>query len=211
MIKHGIAARGKMTPEYHIWLAMRSRCRNPKDKAWKNYGGRGLCVCDRWDDFAAFISDVGLRPSASHSLDRIDNERGYEVGNVRWATKREQVRNMRRNRIYTHGGKTMCMKDWAEFTGIHVSCLRARLNRGLDIAAAISTDGGVKRGEDNGFAKLTSQSVREIVVLHKSGRAVRWLSQTYRVHTTTIQRVLSGRLWLHATKDLIAETKAEAE
>lgn len=90
-------------PEYHSWAHMIQRCTNPKNKAWKNYGGRGITVCDAWRKaFAAFFAYVGCKPSPEHSIERIDNDRGYEPGNVKWATRSEQSLN---RRAYKHEKK----------------------------------------------------------------------------------------------------------
>ena len=91
--KHGHAR--DRTTEYHIWAGMIKRCRNPKCKAFENYGGRGITVCDRWNDYVAFLADMGPRPSPSHTLDRIKNDEGYGPDNCRWATWIEQARNRR--------------------------------------------------------------------------------------------------------------------
>lgn len=93
-IKHG----AWLTTEYRTWNHIRQRCSNPNNTAWANYGGRGIRVCERWNSFEAFLSDVGLKPSPTHSLERIDNERGYEPDNCRWATMSEQARNRRSTR-----------------------------------------------------------------------------------------------------------------
>jgi hypothetical protein len=83
--------------EYCIWYGMIRRCCNPRDPAFPSYGGRGIGVSARWrDDFMAFFADIGPRPSLGHSLDRLDNLRGYEPGNCRWATRSQQQRNKAR-------------------------------------------------------------------------------------------------------------------
>lgn len=87
---------------------MRNRCFNPKNKVFKHYGGRGISVCDRWrDSYAAFLQDMGRKPSPKHSIDRIDNDGNYEPGNCRWATAKEQNNNQRpRKRVEPFPGKS---------------------------------------------------------------------------------------------------------
>lgn len=94
---HGASSNKEETTEYVIWKGMKQRCSNPKHVAYRMYGGRGITVCERWRvSFTAFYADMGPRPSKGHSIDRIDNERGYEPGNVRWATSDVQGANRRR-------------------------------------------------------------------------------------------------------------------
>lgn len=124
--KHGCAAK---TPEYNSWLAMKSRCMNPNNVDYKRYGGRGISVCDRWgNSFENFISDMGQKPSKSHSLDRFPNKDGnYEPSNCRWATPKEQARNVCDNVNITFNGETLCVSAWAEKIGVPRWLLRQKL------------------------------------------------------------------------------------
>jgi len=136
---HRHTANGKPSPEYAAWMMIIQRCRNPKCHAYRNYGGRGIRVCDRWLKFVNFIEDVGLRPSDSHSIDRIDNDGNYEPNNVRWATMKEQCRNRRTNHNITHNGRTMCMRDWAVEKGMSHELLWWRIRHWKDVAKALET------------------------------------------------------------------------
>lgn len=95
MTTHGETLGRIRSTEYRTWKAMRQRCGDPFHQDFRLYGGRGIKVCDRWQSFSNFLADMGRKPSASHSIDRIDNDRGYEPGNCRWATAKEQRANQR--------------------------------------------------------------------------------------------------------------------
>lgn len=110
---------------------MKMRCYNPNNGKFKNYGARGITICDRWrNSFEGFISDMGFRPSSKHSLDRIDNNGNYEPGNCRWSTNSNQCRNKRNNRVLTLGEKSQCALSWAEEIGMNYGTLIRRKQLG---------------------------------------------------------------------------------
>lgn len=130
--RHGHAKRfdGRQSPEYMVWSNMRRRCYDPKNAAFKNYGGRGITVCPEWkEDFAVFIADMGERPKDT-TLDRIDNNGNYEPGNCRWATHLQQARNSRKNRRIVAFGHVKTLSEWAEITGMKRESIAERLNAG---------------------------------------------------------------------------------
>lgn len=141
MLKLPVERDGRQShPLFQLWRSMIRRCHDKKFTGYKNYGGRGISVCQRWrDSFWSFVSDVGVRPSKDHSLDRINNELGYEPQNVQWATRSEQNRNTRFNRLITANGKTQTMQDWVEETGIPKSTIKNRLQRGWTDEQIINT------------------------------------------------------------------------
>jgi len=87
--------RVRQHPSYTAWSGMWSRCSDPDQPNYKNYGGRGVTICERWKHFKNFAEDMGIRPSKQHSLDRIDNSKGYSIENCRWATRIQQNTNKR--------------------------------------------------------------------------------------------------------------------
>ena len=135
MTKHG----RHDTPEYQAWANAKSRCHNSHAQAFRNYGGRGIVMCDRWrDDFAAFYADMGERPGHRYTLERIDNDGPYSPDNCRWATYSEQLRNTRQNRVLEFNGKRQPLMDWAIETGIAYNTLQSRLRTGHSIEQTLT-------------------------------------------------------------------------
>lgn len=116
------------TPEYRAWHGMKARCLNPKTRAFKNYGGRGITVCARWMSFSNFYADMGPRPPGM-TLERQENNGPYSPTNCRWATLHDQLRNRRNTRLIACHGKMYVLPDLAAAYGIPLSALRTRLER----------------------------------------------------------------------------------
>ena len=117
------------TGTYCTWASMVKRCVNSNCKEFKNYGGRGIKVCESWRKFENFYEDMGKKPEGM-SLDRVDNDGDYDKTNCRWATKIEQANNTRRNRMIVFNGETRTMAEWSRITGIKGSVIFRRLKRG---------------------------------------------------------------------------------
>lgn len=126
MTVHGHALGKVPSPTYRSWASMRNRCLNANTPDFPRYGGRGITICDHWSDFAAFLKDMGERPSLRHSIDRRNNDGNYEPDNCRWATYAEQRRNQPRNRMVerSDGLRFRTMAEAAEQTGGNRRCIR---------------------------------------------------------------------------------------
>lgn len=134
LTKHGHCRSSGRTKEYATWAKMIGRCHCSTDKAYARYGMRGITVCDEWKvNFLAFLEHIGPCPASSMSIDRIDNNRGYEPGNVRWATKLQQSTNKSVNRHIEHAGIRMTIAEWADYIRMPRKTLYHRINRGLSV------------------------------------------------------------------------------
>lgn len=125
--KHNYARRKNKSKTYIIWTSMIQRCVNQNSRDYNCYGGRGIKVCQRWMNFENFLEDVGEPPTENHSLDRINNNKGYCKENCRWATQKEQARNKNNNNLQTYNGKTQCLSAWAEEYEINYQLLWKRV------------------------------------------------------------------------------------
>ncbi len=129
---------GAGTPEYDAWTSMRKRCLNPERSEYRNYGERGIKICEEWlNSFEAFLDDMGPRPTKTHTLERIDNEKGYEPDNCCWETRKQQCRNKRTNVIVRYRGKDWVLCELAEHLGIGRSTLSYRIRQGWPIEQAV--------------------------------------------------------------------------
>jgi hypothetical protein len=119
---------------------MKERCCNPSNKHYKDYGARGIAICDRWQtSFEAFLEDMGPKPTGKYTIERVDNSKGYSPENCIWATDKTQARNTRNNRCFTLNGETQCLSAWAEDYGIEYPILWSRIKRGWPIEKALTT------------------------------------------------------------------------
>jgi hypothetical protein len=138
-LRHGDARAGLEAPEWRTWHSIKRRCDPNAAAIFPDYAGRGIKVCEAWRaSYERFLSDVGRRPSAEHSLDRYPNNDGdYEPGNVRWATRKEQARNRRSSLFIECNGQRRTLAEWSEITGLQNTTIRGRLRAGWPVEKAI--------------------------------------------------------------------------
>lgn len=134
--KHGHSAGGSRSKTYMVWDSMRQRCNNPRHAAFKNYGARGITVCERWESFENFLADMGEKPDGL-SIDRKDNSLGYFKDNCRWATDVEQNRNTRSVRLVEYGGEARSIAEWSALNGWPHHVIASRLRSGWSEERAV--------------------------------------------------------------------------
>lgn len=158
---------------------MIKRCYQKTDISFKNYGARGIGVCDKWySSYDAFVSDMGRRPSRKHSIERKDNDGNYDRFNCVWATKKEQARNTRANVLLTINGVTKCLPEWADILGMSPATLHTRVRKGWSDART-----------------LTEKPSSYIKILTFKGRTQTlqsWSKELGIGHTTLRQRIRLG-------------------
>lgn len=132
---------GKCIPEYKTWMKLRSRCYSEKDPKYKDYGARGIKVCDRWlNSYENFLEDMGRRPDDKKSIDRINNNGDYEPDNCRWADDYQQQRNTRRNHILEYRGESKPLMEWVNELNLnYYAVLKRILYRGWSVDEAFET------------------------------------------------------------------------
>ena len=181
MKNHALAARNFRhghhgTRTYKSWDKMMRRCLNTRNIGYKNYGGRGVTVCERWKTFSNFMKDMGPRPSIHYSIDRFPDANGnYEPGNCRWATSKQQANNRRSNRLITINGVTKTLAKWASRSPVSYAAIHMRLRSGWPIEKALHSP---KRFQFNSYGALKPGG-KSIRVAHDAMADVRACARIY--------------------------------
>lgn len=184
--KHGLTN----SPEYSVWLNMRRRCSDPKNKRYARYGGRGIKVCDSWaSDFGAFYADMGPRPSPKHTIEREDNNRGYEPDNCVWATQDKQANNTVTNVFIERDGVRKTASQWARELGVNPDTVAVRIRKGQSLETLFDRTKIV-----HSSAKLRPDDVRKI---RQDKRNNLQIAREYGVSGQTIGDIKLGKSWRH--------------
>ncbi len=197
-------ARLSANPAYNSFQKMKSRCWNPADPGYKNYGGRGITICPRWYEFDNFFADMGPKPRGLF-LDRIDNNGNYEPGNCRWATRKQQNRNRRNNFILTIRGVTGCLSALCEHFKVSYPNTYYRIKSyGWSPEEAMF---GVRYQRRTGHpgCRLDAEKVRAIRQAHADGLSTAGIARSLGVAFNTVASVVKGWSWKH-----ISETRKPA-
>ena len=126
LVQHDLSA----SCEYRIWRTMLARCYNARCKAYAGYGRRGIKVCERWQEFPNFYTDMGPRPTGQHTIERVNNDGDYEPTNCKWATQVEQANNRRSSRFVTQNGERKTIAEWTRVLGVGRTALQTHIARG---------------------------------------------------------------------------------
>ncbi len=199
--KHGHTAGDSTTREYNAWVAMRSRCENPKNERYHRYGGRGIRVCDPWrKSFETFLSDMGSCPPGM-SIDRKDNDGDYEPENCRWATELEQANSRSNNRRIEYMGQVRTLAEWSRELKMEYGRLQSRLDRGWSVEMAF--DKRIKRRQKP--KKKPSAKRRAKCV--ECGRGFLAVSNRNRFCSAYCRKTRTKSDWYEANRDAINERR----
>jgi hypothetical protein len=149
----------KLHELYSMWKEMRTRCSNPKRRDFKYYGGRGIKICERWNNFELFVLDMGPRPTKEHEIDRINGDGNYEPGNCKWATHFEQLQHTSQNTFLTINGITKTISEWGRCSSSR-GRIRDRIERGWNVEDAI-----LRPKQHNGNGKLAWETRRKHIAM----------------------------------------------
>lgn len=195
MINHGEAGKNK-TKEYRSWAGVITRCTNIKHKRYAEWGGRGITVCDRWRKYENFLADMGRAPSALHSIDRMENDKGYYKDNCRWATPMEQSNNTRRTVIITYKGVEKPLRAWCDELGLKYRQVGARLFNGWTPERAFETP-----MTKSGDIQLGAKFVRdEVLIIREALRMqfpVKAIAGYFKTPQINISRIKTGITYKH--------------
>ncbi len=184
---------GKLSkhPLYNTWCHMRTRCLTPTCKDFKNYGGRGIRICSRWDFFPNFVEDMGIRPNGL-TLHRSDNDGDYEPSNCIWATRFTQNQYTRKNHRLNYGGQKNTVSEWARKLNIDCSTLVQRLERGWSVEKTVTTPA-------LNFGSWTRKiDAKMIKLIRKDKRSGREWANALNVSPATIYNVRNGLYYVDA-------------
>lgn len=198
--KHGLSGH----PLYRRCSSAIARCENPEHRAYANYGGRGIRVHAAWLDVAVFVraveDEIGI-PSQQVDIDRIDNDRGYEPGNIRWSSRKENCRNQRRTRLITARGEQLPIGEWAERLGASAAVIAERLKAGWTVDRAVTVPVGGERdvacGSARYNARFTESQVLDLRSAHAGGESQRAIARRLGVNVQTINFIVRRRTWKH--------------
>ena len=192
------------TPEHITWGSMIERCSNRRCRGYRNYGARGISVCERWKRFEHFYADMGPRPSPSHSIDRIDPAGNYEPGNCRWATNDAQQTNKRTNVRIQFNGRELCVAEWSRVTGIPSSRIFYRISKKWPPGEILTVPAchGPRpekraRGEASPLAKLSERRAREILSLKDKGLTEHEVGARFGVCGSSVGNIWRRITWTH--------------
>lgn len=146
------------TKIHSIWKAMKQRCLNPKNQRYKDYGGRGISICNSWLDFQNFYKDVGDYPERM-SLDRIDNNKGYSPENCRWATYTQNANNTRKSTSVEYRGETKTLSEWCTLLGLNRTAMATRLSYKWDVERMFNTPVKKYKPRKNGTTTISNPSI----------------------------------------------------
>lgn len=175
--------------EYIIWRNMKERCYNEKNTGYKNYGARGIKMCQEWENsFLSFYKDMGDRPSKKHSIERLDGDADYTKENCVWALPQQQARNKRTNHWLSLHNETLCLAEWCERTGLPEALIRKRLSRGWTVERALTTP-------KNPAGKYPSTD--EVILIREMSKthSQQYTADIFRISSTSVHRIIHGKRW----------------
>jgi hypothetical protein len=169
------------------WRNIISRCKNSNNPRYKDYGGRGVEVCDRWLKFENFLEDMGVKPG-SLSIDRIDNNKGYSKNNCRWATKKEQCRNQRTNVVIFYEGRRYCLSELSEAIGVNSWVIKKRLEKNWPITGKITW---AKKVDISDFV-FSDDKASDIERLRKIGLTMQQIADTFKISRQRVKQIIDS-------------------